>query len=426
MSSPEIAIHKYGGSSLATPERLHAVAERLIDTRRRGKQVAVVVSATGKTTDELIGRAREINPTPSRRELDMLLASGEQISSALVAMAIQQRGVDAVALTGRQCAIITDGTHGGARIVDVRPGRLREELARGRIVVVTGYQGVSADGELTTLGRGGSDTSAIALADALDAPDCEIYSDVDGVYSADPRVVPDAHRLEQVSYESMIELSRLGARVLNAHAVSYAREREVIIHARSTFSSRRGTIITGTGAIVDGADDADDAGDRLAEAVAGWTDVLRIRGRHRAPEEVLRAVEGHEILVDASSRVQAPHRPGLPGRPELPVPIDLFVSGENIPDSEAFAAELAQGLGDAIEVDTRLGTVAVVGAPLGGSSEARDQARHALRAQGIEVLASTARTQSLICAVPERAVPHGLRVLHQTFVEPVVASQNAA
>lgn len=420
MSSPEIAIHKYGGSSLATPERLHAVAERLIDTRRRGKQVAVVVSATGKTTDELIGRAREINPTPSRRELDMLLASGEQISSALVAMAIQQRGVDAVALTGRQCAIITDGTHGGARIVDVRPGRLREELARGRIVVVTGYQGVSADGELTTLGRGGSDTTAIALADALDAPDCEIYSDVDGVYSADPRVVPDAHRLEQVSYESMIELSRLGARVLNAHAVSYARERDVIIHARSTFSSRPGTIITDAGSISDG---ADDVGERLAEAVAGWTDVLRIRGRHRAPEEIHRAVEGHEILVDASSRVQAPHRPELPGRPE---PIDLFVSGENIPDSEAFAAELAQGLGDDIEVDTRLGTVAVVGSPLGGSSEACDQARHALRAQGIEVLASTARTQSLICAVPERAVTHGLRVLHQTFVEPLVASQNAA
>lgn len=411
MSCAEIAIHKYGGSSLSTPERLHAVAERLIDTRRRGKQIAAVVSATGKTTDELIGRAREINPTPSRRELDMLLASGEQIASALVAMAIQQRGVDAVALTGRQCAIITDDTHGNARIVDVRPGRLRQELTRGRIVVVTGYQGVSAQGELTTLGRGGSDTTAIALADALHAPDCEIYSDVDGVYSADPRVVPEAHRLTQVGYESMLELSRLGARVLNAHAVSYARERDVVIHARSTFSSRPGTIIKGT-ATGAGVDDTD----RLAEAVAGWTDVLRVRGRHRHPEEIHRAVQGHEILVDASSH----------GQPGEPAAIDLFVSGENVPDSEAFAAELGQELGHAIQVDTGLGTVAVVGSLLGGSPEARDQVRHVLRAQGIEVLASGARPHSLVYAVPERAVAHGLRVLHQSFVEPVTASQSAA
>lgn len=405
MSTAEIAIHKYGGSSLATPERLHAVAERLIDTRRRGKQVAVVVSATGKTTDELIGRAREVNPTPSRRELDMLLASGEQISSALVAMAIQQRGIDAVALTGRQCAIITDGTHGGARIVDVRPDRLRQELASGRIAVVTGYQGVSSDGELTTLGRGGSDTTAIALAGAMGAPQCEIYSDVDGVYSADPRVVPEARRLDQVSYESMIELSRLGARVLNAQAVSYAREQDVVIHARSTFSSRDGTIISETDGLGHGLDESQ------AEAVAGWKDVLRIRGRHPVPEKVYRAVEGHEILVDASSRDSI---------------LDLFVSAENIPDSEAFAAELLQDLGDGIEVDTHLGTVAAVGPELGASPGALGQAKHVLRTQGIEVLASAVHAQSIVCAVPGRAVSQGLRALHQAFVEPATMSKRAA
>lgn len=404
MSTEEIAIHKYGGTSLATPERLRAVADRLIDTRRRGKQVAVVVSATGKTTDELLGRAREINPTPAMRELDMLLTAGEQISSALVAMAIQQRGVDAVALTGRQCEITTDGVHGGSRIVGVRPDRVRDELARGRIAVVTGYQGVSAGGEITTLGRGGSDTTAIALADALDAPDCEIYSDVDGVYSADPRVVPEARRLDRVSYESMIELSRLGARVLNAQAVSYAWERDVVIHARSTFSSRTGTFISNDGEAV-----FDD--ENRAEAVAAWKDVLRIQGRHDLPGEVYRAVEGHEILVDASTRDGG---------------LDLFVSGENMPDTRAFAGELSKHLGGGLELTTNLGTVAAVGPGLGESPVALGNARQVLHAQGIEVLASAAQAQSVVCAIPGRVVSQGLRALHQAFVEPATIDQRAA
>ena len=229
-----IVVQKYGGSSVAGPARLRAVAERIMRTRAAGHAVCVVVSAMGDTTDDLLASAKRLSPNPPRRELDMLLSAGERISMALLSIAIRELGGDAISFTGSQSGIITNDRHSDARIIEVRPFRVQDELARGKIVVVAGYQGVSYKKEVTTLGRGGSDTTAVAMAAALGAEWCEICSDVDGVYSADPRVVPDARRIGELSYEEMQEMAEGGARVLNAQAVEFAKEKNIAIYARAT------------------------------------------------------------------------------------------------------------------------------------------------------------------------------------------------
>jgi aspartate kinase len=239
-----VVVQKYGGSSVADVEKIRKVAEKVAARRRAGANVCVVVSAMGDTTDELLSLAHRVSAAPPRRELDMLLSAGERISMALLSMALQENGVPAISFTGSQSGIITTDAHASARIVEVRPLRVHAELEQGKVVIVAGFQGVSARKEVTTLGRGGSDTTAVALAAALGA-DCEIYSDVAGVYTADPRVVPDARRLDELSYEEMQELAQSGAKVLNAQAVEFARQRGIVIHARSTFGAREETVIRG-------------------------------------------------------------------------------------------------------------------------------------------------------------------------------------
>jgi aspartate kinase len=226
-------VQKYGGSSVADVGKVQAVATKVAAAREAGRSVVVVVSAMGDTTDELLALARQVCDSPARRELDMLLSAGERISMALLSMALNARGIPAVSFTGSQSGIVTSDSHTNARIVEVRPFRVQDELERGRVVIVAGYQGVSYRKEVTTLGRGGSDTTAVALAAALDA-DCEIYSDVDGVKSADPRVVPAARHLAELGYEEMQELAEAGARVLNAQAVEFAKQRGIAIYARAT------------------------------------------------------------------------------------------------------------------------------------------------------------------------------------------------
>jgi aspartate kinase len=242
-----IVVQKYGGSSLADVERIRKVAAKVAATRRSGKDVCVVVSAMGKTTDELLSLARRVSTAPPRRELDMLLSAGERISMSLLSMALQGLSVHAISFTGSQSGIITDESHAAARILEVRPVRVREELAKGKVVIVAGFQGVSRWREVTTLGRGGSDATAVALAAALGA-DCEIYSDVDGVYTADPRVVEGPRRLDEISYDEMQELAAAGARVLNAQAVELARAKGIAIRARATFGSPAETVVHGRAA----------------------------------------------------------------------------------------------------------------------------------------------------------------------------------
>jgi aspartate kinase len=240
--STVIVVQKYGGSSVADTDRIRNVAERVARAKRDGNDVVVVVSAMGKTTDNLLRQAHELSRIPPGRELDMLLTAGERISMALLAMAIHEEGLSAVSFTGSQAGIITDGAHGKARIMDISPGRITEALGEGHVVIVAGFQGVSRDSkDVTTLGRGGSDTTAVALAGALDADVCEIYTDVNGVYTADPRLVPDARHLSRVSHEEMLELAAHGAKVLQVRSVEYARNHGVTVHVRSSFTYDEGT-----------------------------------------------------------------------------------------------------------------------------------------------------------------------------------------
>ncbi|WP_119698741.1 aspartate kinase [Microbacterium halotolerans] len=243
-----LIVQKFGGSSVADGESIKRVAKRIVDTRRAGNDVVVAVSAMGDTTDELLDLANAVAPMPAPRELDMLLSSGERISMALLAMAIHSMGFEARSFTGSQAGMLTTADHGSARIVDVTPVRLRDALDEGAIVIVAGFQGFNRDTkDITTLGRGGSDTTAVALAAALNADVCEIYSDVDGIFTADPRLVPMARKLNTVGSEEMLELAANGAKVLYIRAVEYARRHGVLIHARSTFTSNEGTYVLGEG-----------------------------------------------------------------------------------------------------------------------------------------------------------------------------------
>ncbi|NLZ57227.1 MAG: aspartate kinase [Corynebacterium sp.] len=242
-----LVVQKYGGSSLESAERIRNVAERIVATKKAGNDVVVVCSAMGDTTDELLDLAAAVNPVPPAREMDMLLTAGERISNALVAMAIESLGAEAQSFTGSQAGVLTTERHGNARIVDVTPGRVREALDEGKICIVAGFQGVNKETrDVTTLGRGGSDTTAVALAAALDADVCEIYSDVDGVYTADPRIVPNAQKLEKLSFEEMLELAAVGSKILVLRSVEYARAFNVPMRVRSSYSNDPGTLIAGS------------------------------------------------------------------------------------------------------------------------------------------------------------------------------------
>jgi aspartate kinase len=258
-----LVVQKYGGSSVADAEGIKRVAKRIVDTRRAGNEVVVVVSAMGDTTDDLRDLATQVSPLPPPRELDMLLTAGERISMALLAMAIANLGHEARSYTGSQAGVITDSAHGNARIIDITPGRIRTALDAGAIVIVAGFQGVSQDTkEITTLGRGASDTTAVALGAALGAGVCEIYTDVDGVFTADPRIVPTARRLPHITYEEMLEMAASGAKVLHLRCVEYARRYNIPVHVRSSFSTRTGTWVSDSPPVtaeLEGTDQMEDA-----------------------------------------------------------------------------------------------------------------------------------------------------------------------
>jgi aspartate kinase len=242
-----IVVQKYGGSSLSDADAIKRVAHRIVQAKKQGYDVVVAVSAMGDSTDELLDLAGEVSPLPPAREMDMLLTSGERISRALVAMALSDLGHTARSFTGSQAGVITDSVHGKAKIIDVTPGRIQDAIRDGHIVIVAGFQGVSqVTKEITTLGRGGTDTTAVALAAALDADVCEIYTDVDGVFTVDPRIVPTARKLDRVTYEEMLELAACGAKILHLRCVEYARNYTIPIHVRSSFSQLDGTVVTGS------------------------------------------------------------------------------------------------------------------------------------------------------------------------------------
>jgi aspartate kinase len=387
----EIVVQKYGGSSVADVPRLERVAERVVETARSGNAVCVVVSAMGKATDELLALARQVTESPPRRELDMLLSTGERIAMALLAMAIQKRGLEAISFTGSQSGIITNDRHSGARIIEVRPVRIEDELARGRIVIVAGFQGMSYKREITTLGRGGSDTTAVALAAALGASYCEICSDVDGVYTADPRVVPDARHLANLSYEEMQELAEHGAKVLHSQAVEWARRAGISIFARATAAACGGG--TKVSATPSGA---------RACGIASAGNLIRLRLTGSGG-----AVELGAVLAEAQVALWRLAHDGEGA-------VALF-SRDDLPDWPLLRRSLAARFADRLGVDDDLAAVSVVGVGLGPAGETTRALAEAAQA-GVPVLGiDTSPLRLTLLCPPERA-PDLARKLHAAFV----------
>lgn len=380
-----IVVQKFGGSSVADVEKIRKVAQRVKARRDEGWQLVVVVSAMGDTTDELLQLAKKVSADPPRRELDMLLTCGERISMALLSMALQEIGAEAISFTGSQSGIITDTAHAQARIIEVKPARIEEELAKGKVVIVAGYQGVSKNREVTTLGRGGSDTTAVALAAALGA-DCEIYSDVDGIFTADPRVVPSAKKLDALSFEEMQELAAAGAKVLNAQAVEHAREKGIVIHARSTHSAGTGTAIQAAG-----------QGGRV-KGVTCETDVW-VFATKSAPDKLLelldgQAVKGRNLLFDESGRTIA------------------VVPLQDVHGPEALKAKLPAD----VSVLEDHGTVTCVGTGLNADWSMARKATAAAKSLGAHVAATYASALQLTMVVKRDQVKALTKRLHEELI----------
>ncbi|MGA9525512.1 MAG: aspartate kinase [Myxococcaceae bacterium] len=389
-----IIVQKYGGSSVADVEKIRKVAERVKARRDAGCQMVVVVSAMGDTTDDLLSLAKKVSEDPPRRELDMLLTCGERISMALLSMALQELGVSAISFTGSQSGIITTDAHAQARIVEVRPYRIQDELERGKVVIVAGYQGVSYKREVTTLGRGGSDTTAVALAAALEAEACEIYSDVDGIFSADPRIVPDARKLDEISYEEMQELASAGAKVLNAQAVEFARQKGITILARSTYGGGTGTAIR----------EVPPAGaDVRVKGVTSEADlvVLSARGGVGMLAEVLEFLDARELRSRALSFDGVGAEAALIG-----VPL------QDVHGLERVEQEVHTRFGDRVRVQRGLGTVTCVGSGINADGRHLRRALAAADELGARVHAIHTSPLQISLLLESNHLPELTRRLH--------------
>jgi aspartate kinase len=400
----DIVVMKFGGTSVAGAEEIKRAARRIVAAREAGNRVVAVLSARGKTTDELVAQALEISARPVAREMDMLLSTGERISCALAAMAIHDMGHEAISLTGSQAGIVTDSSHTKARIIDVRAERIIEMLGRDRIVLVAGFQGVSTDSsDVTTLGRGGSDTTAVALAAALGAAVCEIYTDVAGVFSADPRIVAGARKLPAVSYEEMLEMAASGAKVLQLRSVEYARNHGVPIHCRSSFEDGPGTLVT--------------------------------REDQTVEQPFVTAV----THSDGEARVTLTgvrDEPGVAGRiftalAEANVNVDVIIQNEPVGDDEladlsftvdrddlSNAVETIEGLGDvcnAVRTDERIGKVSIVGAGMRSHPGVAAKVFEVLGGEGINIEMISTSPIKISCVISADRVPDAVRALHQAF-----------
>jgi aspartate kinase len=395
-----IVVQKYGGSSVADVMRIRHVAERVMRTRQIGHDVVVVVSAMGDTTDDLLALAKQVSANPDRRELDMLLTAGERISMALLSMAIRELGGDAISFTGSQSGIITNDRHIDARIIEVRPFRVQDELSRGKIVVIAGYQGVSYRREVTTLGRGGSDTTAVAMAAALDAEYCEICSDVDGVYTADPRIVPGARRIATLSYEETQELAESGAKILNAQAVEFAKQEGIAIYARAASSLLPGADPSLDGTVVRRHTP------RSPGTVVGVTserDLLVLESA--APlDEVFALLDGHRVTGKQM------HQSG-DGR------LTLVISRENLHEEARVRADLSARFGDRVRIADDLGGVSVVGAGINASFDNVRRGSDALAAASAVPRGIATSSFRITWMVGRPRVDDAARALHGTFLE---------
>ena len=397
-----LLVQKYGGTSVDGPERIRAVAKRVGEARAAGHDTVVVVSATGQSTDELIALAHQVSPSPSRRELDMLLTTGERVSMALLAMALQDLGIEAISFTGSQSGVLTDGAHGAARITGIRPDRIRAELERGRVVIVAGFQGVNPDTrEITTLGRGGSDTTAVALAAALGPGRCEIYSDVAGVFTADPRVVPAARVIPKLDYRVCSALAHLGGRVLHARCVDLAARHRVHLCVRSSFDHSPGTEITEDpmeSPRVDAVTHRTDLSLAIAEGNAGG------KGEARG---IIESVASAYPEIELIAREQPSDSHGV---------IVWLGARAEVEELQKRFREL-RGPGGEWKLEAQHGAafVSVVGLGLGAREAARAEA--ALERARVAVLALRVSPTALVFRVPGERATEAVQALHHVFLE---------
>jgi aspartate kinase len=398
-----LVVQKYGGTSVASPERIRRVAARIVETAGANSGVCVVVSAMGDTTDDLVDLATRVSPMPHPRERDMLLTAGEQISIALLSMAINDLGREAVSFTGLQAGIVTDTAHGRARIVAMRSDRVREALDAGRVAIVAGFQGVSTTLDVTTLGRGGSDTTAVALAAALGADVCEIYTDVDGVFTADPRLVPEARKLEVLTYEEMLDLAACGAKVLMLRSVEYARNHGVPLHVRSSFKDLEGT---------------------------------RVVSREESLERAIISGIAHDTSEAKATILAVPDRPGIAARVFRPladagVNIDMIVQNvsaeghtdisftlpkDDVPDAERILQELAREIDAAgVTVDPDVAKVSLIGAGMKSHPGVAADMFDALAEAGVNIEIISTSSIRVSCVIRAGDVERAVRAVHDRF-----------
>lgn len=397
----QIIVQKYGGSSVADVTKIKKIAEMIAQVRRQNFGVVVVVSAMGKTTNSLIELAQQISQNPPHREMDMLLSTGERITMSLLCIALEELGLNAISLTGSQAGIITNDKHNDARVIEVRPFRIQDELEKGKVVVVGGFQGVSYKRDITTLGRGGSDTSAVALAAALDAERCEIYSDVDGVYSTDPAIVKEAKHLPEISYQQMQEMSFAGAKVLNAQAVQFAKEANIAIYARSTFQSGRETIVRKLAPGVS----------KGITAVVYESDLVRIRIKADTDKfDWLMNYFKEKLIALKELNFSATHEN------ELQTNASFIISYKNVYGWQSVEEEVKKNLNETITFDYSLGAISLIGEGLNSDNGTLYETTSLFKKNGLKIFGITTTAFRISLLILKEELTIGVQLLHKHWI----------
>ena len=398
-----LIVQKYGGTSVADIEKLKKIAEMIAAVKNVGNDVVAVVSAMGRTTNSLIEMAKEISPNPSRREMDMLLSTGERTTMALLCIALNELGVEAISLTGSQAGIITNDRHNDAKVIEVRPVRVQDELEKGKVVVIGGFQGVSYKRDITTLGRGGSDTSAVALAAALSAERCEIYSDVDGVYTSDPNMIKDAKHLPEISYQQIQEMAEAGAKVLNAQAVQFVKDAKIALYARSTFKRGKETVVR----------ELAPADRPQVIAVVYESDITRVIYKNENMNEnfpeLFKFLEEHDVPVKELNLIEDDN-------PDLSK-ASFIISKKNIHGWEKVESELNNKFGDDLHLDHSFGTVSLIGEGFSKDNRVVTETLDVLRKNNVKYygLATTSFRLSLL--IKKAVIEDTVRILHNYWIE---------
>lgn len=398
-----LVVQKFGGSSVANPQRIKVAARRIAKYKKKGHQIVVVVSAIGDQTDELIGLMEQVTKNPPSREMDMLMATGEQVSVALLAAAIYEAGLEVISFTGAQVGIITDKSHTKARILDINADRIHEELKKGKIVIVAGFQGVTLDQDITTLGRGGSDMTAVALAKALKAKVCEIYTDVDGVYTADPRIVKDARKLDGLSYEEMLELASLGAQVMQARSMEVAKKFNVPIHVRSSFTNKQGTIISKE---VKAMEDVLVSGVTANKNEAKVT-ICGVPDKPGIAAKIFSELAKEEINIDMI--IQNISRTGA-------TDLSFTVMGTDLKRTLVVSEKISKGVGgEGVTYDKDIAKVSVVGIGMRSHVGVAAKMFTALASRGINIGMISTSEIKISCVIKKKRADEAVKLIHKAF-----------